>query len=429
MLSKLSIKQKLILIMLIPLFLIILLTTKVIYDSFSASRNLKALDNVVELSTKIGALVHETQKERGMTAGFLGTKGEKFKTELPDERLKTDEKLSEFKTFLSTFDKNSYSQDFIENLDSGIKKLEELSNIRSSVNALSINGPVAIGYYTETNRLLLNVIGTIVKLSTNSNVSQELVSYMNFLLSKESAGLERAIGTNTFAKNVFDLELKTKFYTLVAEQTTYLDSFVKVSPKEAVDFYNKTMQDNSVEEVEKMRKIALYSGKESDFNVDANYWFKTITDKINLLKKVEDYLSENLVSTIRKELGEAQRNMIIFSLLSTSGIIVFILISIVISNNIVNSLENFKNGLFSFFAYLNRESSNVELINLDTKDEFGQMSTIVNENIIKTQKGIEEDRKLIDETISVLGEFEQGDLCQRLNLNVSNPALTQLKNV
>ncbi|MFW2602059.1 methyl-accepting chemotaxis protein [Aliarcobacter butzleri] len=119
-------------------------------------------------------------------------------------------------------------------------------------------------------------------------------------------------------------------------------------------------------------------------------------------------------------------DLVILAIVATS---IFILISIVISNNIVNSLENFKDGLFSFFGYLNRESSNVELINLDTKDEFGQMSKIVNENIVKTQKGIEEDRKLIDETISVLGEFEQGDLCQRLNLNVSNPALTQLKNV
>ncbi|MFX4280154.1 chemotaxis protein, partial [Aliarcobacter butzleri] len=119
-------------------------------------------------------------------------------------------------------------------------------------------------------------------------------------------------------------------------------------------------------------------------------------------------------------------DLVILAIVATS---IFILISIVISNNIVNSLENFKDGLFSFFAYLNRESSNVELINLSTKDEFGQMSKIVNENIVKTQKGIEEDRKLIDETISVLGEFEQGDLCQRLNLNVSNPALTQLKNV
>ncbi len=102
-------------------------------------------------------------------------------------------------------------------------------------------------------------------------------------------------------------------------------------------------------------------------------------------------------------------DLVILAIVATS---IFILISIVISNNIVNSLENFKNGLFSFFGYLNRESSNVDLINLDTKDEFGQMSKIVNENIIKTQKGIEEDRKLIDETISILGEFEQGDLCQ-----------------
>ena len=79
MLSKLSIKQKLILIMLIPLFVVILLAAKLAVDSFSTSKNLQSLDNVVILSVKIGDLVHETQKERGMTAGFLGSNGEKFK--------------------------------------------------------------------------------------------------------------------------------------------------------------------------------------------------------------------------------------------------------------------------------------------------------------------------------------------------------------
>ncbi len=49
--------------------------------------------------------------------------------------------------------------------------------------------------------------------------------------------------------------------------------------------------------------------------------------------------------------------------------------------------------------------------------------------LLKQKKGIEEDRKLIDETIAVLGEFESGDLCQRLTLEVANPALMQLKNV
>ena len=429
MLSKLSIKQKLILIMLIPLIVVILLDAKLAMDSFSASRNLKALDNVVELSTKIGALVHETQKERGMTAGYLGSKGEKFKAELPNQRVLTDEKLSEFKTFLSTFDKNFYSQDFIENLDSGIKKLEELSNIRNSVNSFSINAPVAIGYYTETNKLLLNVIGTVVKLSTNSEVSQELVSYMNFLLSKERAGLERAVGTNTFAKNAFDLELKTKFYTLVAEQTAYLDSFMKVSPKEAVDFYNKTMQDNSVEEVEKMRKIALYSGKESDFNVDANYWFKTITDKINLLKKVEDYLSENLVSTIRNELSEAQTNMMIFGLLSAFGIALTMILARTIAFTILIDVDSVKRGVENFFAFINFEKDDIELIKVDSNDELGMMSKIINKNIEETKANIQRDRDLIADTIRVANLINKGHLNAKIENGSNNPSLNELKNI
>ncbi|ABV67056.1 methyl-accepting chemotaxis protein [Aliarcobacter butzleri RM4018] len=130
---------------------------------------------------------------------------------------------------------------------------------------------------------------------------------------------------------------------------------------------------------------------------------------------------------ITNKLYESSRDIIIA--ISIIGILITIVLSLLISSMLVNALTVFKDGLFSFFAYLNRESTKAELINLDSKDEFGQMAKVVNENIVKTQKGIEEDRKLIDETIAVLGEFEQGDLCQRLNLSVSNPALMQLKEV
>ena len=122
-------------------------------------------------------------------------------------------------------------------------------------------------------------------------------------------------------------------------------------------------------------------------------------------------------------------SMMIQTVISIGAILLVLVLGITIVKSILTSLSVFKEGLFSFFAYLNRESSKVELIKIDSKDEFGEMANVVNENIEKTQKGIEEDRRLIDETISVLGEFEQGDLCQRLNLNVSNPALMQLKNV
>ncbi|MCG3658080.1 MCP four helix bundle domain-containing protein, partial [Aliarcobacter butzleri] len=127
------------------------------------------------------------------------------------------------------------------------------------------------------------------------------------------------------------------------------------------------------------------------------------------------------------KLYESSRDLIIA--ISVIGILITVVLCLLISSMLVNALTVFKDGLFSFFGYLNRESTKVELINLDSKDEFGEMAKVVNQNIERTQKGIEEDRKLIDEAISVLGEFEQGDLSQRLNMSVNNPALTQLKEV
>ena len=199
MISKLSIKQKLIAIMLIPLVIVILLAAKLAYDSYNSLENLKSLDKVVILSTKIGALVHETQKERGMTAGFIGSKGVKFKDDLPKQREEVNKQITFLNEFLSDFDKSKYNDDFIKNLNSGLEKLKDLQGVRNSVNSLNIAAPIAIAYYTDTNTLLLNTLGTIVKFSNSPNVTKELGSYMNFLLAKERTGIKRAVDTNNFA--------------------------------------------------------------------------------------------------------------------------------------------------------------------------------------------------------------------------------------
>ena len=98
----------------------------------------------------------------------------------------------------------------------------------------------------------------------------------------------------------------------------------------------------------------------------------------------------------------------------------------IINNLIVKRLLHFQEGLIGFFQYINREASNVKTLDTDSFDEIGLMARVVNENIIKAKTGIEEDRKVIDDTIAVLAEFEQGDLCQRVNTNSTNPALKEL---
>ena len=156
---------------------------------------------------------------------------------------------------------------------------------------------------------------------------------------------------------------------------------------------------------------------------------KITEDLAVIVDKLKAEQSNEATSNSLLVIEKSNNTLMISLILGLVGTVIGIAIGIFLTKQITNSLEHFKTGLLSFFAYLNRESEKTHLIEIDTKDEFGEMAEVVNANILQTQKNIEEDRKLIDETIAVLSEFEQGDLCQRLDMNVSNPALMQLKEV
>ncbi|MFA7090696.1 MAG: methyl-accepting chemotaxis protein [Arcobacteraceae bacterium] len=198
---------------------------------------------------------------------------------------------------------------------------------------------------------------------------------------------------------------------------------------------NKKLAEQIIENSEKYVEYfnAFSTQRINDFNSgilqETTHVKSIIADMVKVGLELESKLNEiNKSAVTLKEESTLLLNEILIAL-AVVAILVFISISLLIANIVIGSLNNFKEGLLSFFAYLNRESKDVSLLQDNSKDEFGEMSKVVNENIIKTKKGIEEDRKLIDETIAVLGEFEQGDLCQRLDISVSNPALMQLKDV
>ena len=69
--------------------------------------------------------------------------------------------------------------------------------------------------------------------------------------------------------------------------------------------------------------------------------------------------------------------------LSISFLIILIMIAFIVylSKNINQLLTDFQEGLLSFFRYLNKEENHAKLIPIESKDEFGIMSGLVNENI------------------------------------------------
>ncbi len=427
MISNLSIKKKLILIVAIPLVIVILQAGKLFYDSFSQADNLGKLNNVVVLSTKIGALVHETQKERGMTAGFVGSKGVKFSSKLPEQRILVNKRKDDLLNDLKAFDIDNYSKEFSTNISLVLEQLNNLESIRNRVSNLNIKGSEAIAFYTNFNALSLNVIGSITKLSHDAYVSQDLVSYLNFLLSKERAGVERAVLTNTFARDNFSEGMKEKFFTLVAQQNAYIDSFLKITTFDSAKFYKQTLQGKAVSEVNKMRRVA--SSLDASFNIDASYSSSQITAKTNLLKKVENFLSDKLINTITHQKNIANQNMLIFGILSVLGILVTLILSRIILNKITTDVFLLKNGLSEFFSYINFERSDISLIDIKSKDELGLMAELINVNIGKTEENLKLDKELISNTINVTNEINKGNLDHMISGSSNNPSLNELKNI
>ncbi|MGJ0455447.1 methyl-accepting chemotaxis protein [Aliarcobacter cryaerophilus] len=148
--------------------------------------------------------------------------------------------------------------------------------------------------------------------------------------------------------------------------------------------------------------------------------------KAALLKWQERNIERN--KEIKEELNKTVSSVTTFILIILLITILSILVAIqLITRNIVSSLNIFQNGLLSFFAFSNKESSNVELINLDGKDEFGKMAQVINQNIQKTQDLINQDNVLIEDVKRVVNEVKSGNLNIKIEKSTINDELEELK--
>lgn len=266
----------------------------IVWRSASRAQELAQVQSLADFGLHVSSLIHETQKERGATAGFLGSRGKKFGNRLADQRLQTDEQLGRFQHFLHSFDIHACGTEFAAAVERGTKLLTSLAERRSGVDRLALTAPQAIGYYTAVNASLLDATGKASAATEVGEITTRLVAYNSFLKSKERAGIERAVLANTFAADRFAPGMYEKFTTIVALQDAYLGEFAASATPEDRAFFESTLAARCVGEVNAFRKTAVAASTTGGFGVDAGVWFDTITEKINLLKQVDDELAKRL---------------------------------------------------------------------------------------------------------------------------------------
>ncbi len=381
--KNLSIKTKLILMALIPMLAILYFGITSYSEKSSIVSEMGKISKLTEMAEFISKFVHETQKERGMTAGFINSKGESFKSEIAGKRNETDVEFNKLEKYLESIDKTVYGDDFNKSLNDALKDAGKLTEKRNQISALSMNLGAALGYYTKMNAKFLELIAEIAKVSSNKELTQKTIAYYSFLQGKERAGIERAILTVTFKADKFKKGHYEKFIKLLTEQDIYIEKeFKTYATAELIKELNNMMSAKCVTKVERMRGVAKEKALVGGFGENSTYWFDTITEKIGLLKKFDDILAKDLLKKTNELKSKAKTGLTVAALITIIILAISIFLVVIVSRNIVNTLKSTINVLKNIAE---GEGDLTKRIDASAKDETGELAHWFNVFVEKIQ--------------------------------------------
>ncbi len=369
-----KIKIKLLLPISILILIFLMLTTSLISNQYTKGKSLKELEQGIMLATYISKIIHSTQKERGMTSGFITSDGVNFKNQLLNQRKITNKKIKELNLFLTTI-KN---KQIVNSLNKALSDLKELNKIRKRVDLLSITAKEILDFYSNMNDNFLNVVVEISKVSKLPKITQNIIAYSNFLYSKENAGIERAVGTAIISQNNFTGNLRVKFINLIAIQNLYKKSFLKYVSLNGEIFYKKIFKGREINNVNLIREVILNSKINQDFDIDPEHWFKNITIKIDKLKIIDDYLEKEIIYNIKSELDNTYKLFGTFAFLNIVSIVTFIVMIILIVI-LIKSEKRLKNLTEK---YIISSTTDLKGIITDVSDAFCDISGYTRDELI-----------------------------------------------
>jgi methyl-accepting chemotaxis protein len=263
------------------------------------SREMGRLQGLVTVATRVGVLVHELQKERGLSIGFIGSKGANFAAELPKQRDAVDKERKALADALASFDASHFGAHFVGVMDAASQALGGLAEKRQAVTSLGIPGPEAIVFYNKTVGAMLDIPGQLPALSPDADIARMSNSYSALLQAKERAGVERATLANAFGADRFAPEMLVRFLRNTAEQDTWFAIFNQYATETHRQFAVDAIRGAAVDEVAEARKLAITKMSEPSLGMDAKKWFVASTVRIDLMKSVDDRVAGDLTGAMQ----------------------------------------------------------------------------------------------------------------------------------
>lgn len=285
-----------------------------IWTRIETERQMENIAQLTALARSAGNVVHELQKERGMSVGFLGAEGKTFKDELNAQRALTDREIEIFVRSLS--DTALQAGDVTTSVAAFKKNILSLATIREKVTQLGLPASEVVKFYTSVIADVLHFVGRLGTLTDSGEMANSFAAYYNLLNLKEQAGIERALLSNIFSSGHFADGQLHQLSDVVSKQNAWLAQSLRLSSPEQAAMLKSRLQSTEATQALSLREAAFSHAANGGFDVDPTVWFKVQTQRIEVMRQIENVAANLLWESAIKLAQDARKNWQIYMAVS-----------------------------------------------------------------------------------------------------------------
>jgi len=351
-LSRMRVRTRLLLLIALPMAVCLAYAGILMDERRQTAAAWDSVTSIARMAPAISNLVHAMQKERGQTAGYIGSKGASFQHTLPALRDDTDAAVQLLQRDLARYRAGNGDPKLTTAVEAAISRAADATGGRETYDALSLTVPDMAARYTSTIAALMAAISAMADASSDDAVNKRISALPNLMEGKERAGLQRAYGSVGFSTSGFTPNIYRQFISMMAAQDAFFSRFKTQAGPEARAAFEKVLTDPVSQTTAILEQVAFQSiaSNGATTGVTSQQWFEQITLKINLLKAVEDQMSAAILKSAAESRNMAWSEFSLSAVISAAALLLALLAAHMLARSIIGPIREMNAVRDSLFA-------------------------------------------------------------------------------
>lgn len=266
------------------------------------------------LVTCISELIHQLQRERGISNIFLASVSELFSQQRQEQLRQSTKAEQQLRSQLTVQylqgAESCNSSRLLSGICLALQGMDHLAELREQVGKQQCTALQSTEAYSRLIAAWLAVVLESADLACDAAITRSLVALFNLLQAKEYAGQERAWGAMGLASGQLNTELAQRLLLLLQAQQHSTEVFLQFATTDQQQQWHQLNQGTAAKQLQQLRTmIQQLSGTAEPVPMISDLWYQLATERMDAMHLLQASLTATLQQLTSAAVAAAQQQL------------------------------------------------------------------------------------------------------------------------